>query len=130
MPIYEYACGRCRKIFSFLVRKPSAHKPPRCPKCGKGGMRRAISSFRVGKSEESRIEKLADPSALSGIDENDPKSVARWMRKMGGELGEDMPEDFDEMAARIEAGEDPGEIGDECGADGYSRDSSDGLYDA
>ena len=93
-------------------------------------MRRAISSFRVGKSEESRIEKLADPSALSGIDENDPKSVARWMRKMGGELGEDMPEDFDEMAARIEAGEEPGEIGDEGGADGYSRDSSDGLYDA
>lgn len=92
-------------------------------------MTRAISSFRVGKSEESRAEKLADPSSLAGIDENDPKSIARWMRKMGGELGEEMPEDFDEMADRLEAGESPEEIAGEGGEGGYSRDSSGELYD-
>lgn len=126
MPIYEYACARCKMIFSFLVRNAASHTPPKCPKCRKAGMRRAISSFRVGRSEESRIEKLADPSALSGLDENDPKSVARWMRKVGGALGEEMPGEFDEMADRMEAGENPEDIG---GGGGYSSDSSGELYE-
>lgn len=132
MPIYEYACDRCRKIYSFLVRNVSSHKRPKCPKCGASGMHRAISPFRVGKSDESRIEKLADPSALSGIDENDPRSIARWMRKMGSELGEEMPEDMNEIVDRLEAGENPDEIeGEEGGGGGgYSRDSSGELYDA
>ena len=129
MPIYESACSRCAKIFSFLVRNTASHKAPKCPKCGGGGMRRAISAFRVGRSEESRMEKLADPSALSGIDENDPKSIARWMRKMGGELGEEMPGEIDEMAERLEAGEDPEGIEGDGGA-GFSRDDSGTLYDA
>ena len=75
------------------------------------------------------MEKLADPSALSGIDENDPKSIARWMKKMGGELGEEMPGEMDEMAERLEAGENREEIegGGETG--GYTRDSSGELYE-
>ncbi len=44
------------------------------------------------------MESLADPSRLGGLDENDPKSVARWMKKMGKEMGEEMGgEDFDQM---------------------------------
>jgi putative FmdB family regulatory protein len=129
MPIYEYACPHCRRIFSFLVRNVSTHRVPKCPDCGAAGMRRAISSFRVGRSEESRIEKLADPSALAGFDENDPKSIARLMKKMGGELGEDMPGDIDEMAERLEAGENPEQIEGEGGVDGFSRDDSGELYE-
>jgi len=129
MPIYEYSCARCRKIFSFLVRNTASHRAPKCPKCGKEGMVRAISTFRVGRSDESRIEKLADPTALSGIDENDPRSIARWMKKMGGELGEDMPGDLNEMVDRLESGESPEDIGDEGGAGGCSRDPSGELYE-
>ncbi len=43
------------------------------------------------------MESMADPSKLSGLDENDPASMARWMKRMGKELGEDMGEDFDAM---------------------------------
>jgi len=43
---------------------------------------------------------------LSGLDESDPKSMARWMRKMGKELGEDAGEDFDQMVDELEAGGD------------------------
>lgn len=58
------------------------------------------------------MESLGDPSALSGIDENDPKSVARWMRKMGKEMGEDVGgEDVDQMIDEIESGE--GDLGGE-----------------
>jgi putative FmdB family regulatory protein len=127
MPIYEYACARCRKIFSFLVRNTASHKAPKCPRCGKEELARAISPFRIGRNDESRAEKLADPAALSGIDENDPRSIARWMKKMGGELGEDMPGDLDEMVDRLEAGESPEDV--EGGGGGYSRDSSGELHE-
>ena len=49
------------------------------------------------QSEEARLEALADPSSLSGLDENDPASVARWAKKMGKEMGEEIGEDWDQM---------------------------------
>lgn len=60
-------------------------------------MEKIISRVAIFRSEESRLESLADPSKLAGLDENDPKSVARWMKKMGKEMGEDMGEDFDQV---------------------------------
>ena len=71
-----------------------------------------MSRFALVRSEESRFDDLSDPSSLSGLDENDPKSMARWMRKMGKELGEDGGEDFEQMVDEMEAG------GDDGGADG------------
>jgi hypothetical protein len=64
----------------------------------------------VVRSEESRLESLADPSSLAGLDEDDPRSIARWMRTMSQETGEDLGPEFDEMVGRLEAGEDPEEI--------------------
>jgi len=62
------------------------------------------------RSEESRLDDLADPSSLGGLDENDPKSLARFMRKMAGETGEDLGPEFEEVVGRLEAGEDPESI--------------------
>ncbi len=69
-----------------------------------------VSRVAVLRSEESRLESLADPSSLAGLDENDPRSIARWMRKMSAETGEDLGPEFDEMVDRLEAGESPEEI--------------------
>jgi hypothetical protein len=70
----------------------------RCKKCRSPRLTRIVSRVNVVKSEEARLESLADPSKLGGLDENDPKSVARWMKKMGKEMGEEMGgEDFDQM---------------------------------
>jgi hypothetical protein len=45
------------------------------------------------------------------VDENDPKSIARFMRKMGDQMGgEDLGPEFDEMVNRMEAGESPEDI--------------------
>ena len=60
-------------------------------------MSRVLSRVRVIRSEESRMESLADPSKWGGLDEKDPKSMARWMKRMGKEMGEDMGEDVDQM---------------------------------
>jgi hypothetical protein len=60
-------------------------------------MTRVLSRVKVIRSEESRMESLADPSKWGGLDENDPKSMAKWMKRMGKEMGEDMGEDVDQM---------------------------------
>ena len=66
------------------------------------------------RSEESRLDDLADPGDMAGLDENDPKSLARFMRKMASETGEDLGPEFDEVVGRLEAGEDPESIENPC----------------
>jgi len=106
MPIYEYRCEDCGRVCSFLVRNIHAPLLPRCKRCQSEKMTRLISRIARVRSEESRLESLADPSKLRGLDENDPASMARWMKRMGKELGEDMGEDFDAMVeeAMVEEG--------------------------
>lgn len=112
MPIYEYFCHDCRRRVSLLWRSFAdlEAKQPACPRCGGSHLTRLISRVAVVRSEESRLDDLADPSALAGLDENDPKSLARWMRKMSQEMGEDLGEEFDEVIDRLEAGQSPEEI--------------------
>jgi hypothetical protein len=68
-----------------------------------------MSRFATIRSENDRLESLADPGQLGDLDENDPRSVARWMKKMGSAMGDDVGEDWDEMvdeATEQEAGDD------------------------
>jgi hypothetical protein len=81
-----------------------------------------MSRFTRVRSEESRLDALADPSALGDLDENDPKSVARWAKKMGKELGEDVGEDFDEMMDQAMEEEAGGEGKDSAGGAGLDDD--------
>lgn len=97
MPIYEYTCQNCNGRFQKLVRGFGSPADLACPRCGSGDVRKAVSRFAVAQSEEARMEAMADPSALAGLDENDPKSIARWAKKMGQEMGEDLGEDWDQM---------------------------------
>jgi hypothetical protein len=64
----------------------------------------------VARSEESRLESLTDAGSWGDFDETDPRSMAKMMRKMGGELGDDIPPEFDEVVERLESGESPEEI--------------------
>lgn len=105
MPIYEYRCRKCSKRFSVLTLRVSETAEPCCDHCGSHAADRLMSRFAMPKSDEARMQALADPSSLSDLDENDPKSMARWMRKMGKEMGEDVAgEDFDAMLDEAEGG--------------------------
>ncbi len=95
MPIYEYRCRQCGKRTSRLVMSISAPPPQSCGLCHSPDMERLMSRFAAPKSEEARLESLADPSHLSGLDENDPQSMSRFMKKMGQEMGEDLGDDVD-----------------------------------
>ena len=121
MPIYEYRCGACGKRASLYFQTFSAAEQtiPTCPHCSSTNLSRLVSRVAVMKSEESRLEDLADPSSFGDLDENDPKSVARWARKMGAALGEDMGDEFNEMVEQLESGELPDE-----GEEGHASDDS------
>ena len=110
MPTYEYRCDNCRRRNAFTVRGFNPPESPSCTFCGSSQMRRIISRVAILRSEESRLEAMADPSAFGEVDENDPKSMARMMRKMGSEMGEDMPPELNEMVGRLESGESPESI--------------------
>jgi len=103
MPIYEYRCEECGKISEFLLLRTDDAVQIRCKRCQSPKLSRVISRVRVIRSEESRLERLADPSQWGDLDENDPKSVTKWMRRMGKELGDEMGDlDMDEMEEAIE----------------------------
>ena len=97
MPIYEFRCKDCGKISEFLLIKTDEMFIPQCKRCKSKKMSRVLSKVRVIRSEERRMESLADPSKLGDLDEKDPRSMAKWMKRMGKELGEDMGEDVDQM---------------------------------
>jgi putative FmdB family regulatory protein len=103
MPIYEYRCEACGKISEFLLLRTDDAAQIRCKRCQSPKLSWVISRVRVIRSEESRLERLADPSQWGDLDENDPKSVTKWMRRMGKELGDEMGDlDMDEMEEAIE----------------------------
>ena len=105
MPIYEYWCGGCRKKVEILTFRIGGNPDAVCPRCGGKDLRRLISRFVSMKSEEARLEAMADPANLAGLDENDPASMARWLKKMGREMGEDVSGDeIDQMADEIASG--------------------------
>src|SRR5581483_54550 len=121
MPIYEYACEDCRRRVSLLVMRISDPTPPRCPRCGGARLTRLMSRFATLRSDEDRLDSLADPSGLGDLDDEDPKSVARWMKKMGSELGEDAGEDWDDAVDEA--------LGEEAGGESEASSESAGGDD-
>lgn len=152
MPIYEYACDRCRMVFQFFFRSAASRKKPACPRCGNRRILRLMSGFAVvGGAREPQGEEGpagmpdVDPARLdaamskltremASVDEDDPRQMGRLMRKLIEETGTDLGRDMDAAIRRLEAGEDPEKIeedmGDLLGADpGQGGDVSDYDYD-
>ena len=133
MPVYEFLCGACNRIYSFHSFKVDTSKIPRCPKCGAEGLTRVPSSFGVragspGGEEHSaghgepdfddpRVERemMRFAAELENMDENDPKAMAAAVRKMTEIAGEKVTPAMEEMIRRLEAGEDPERIEEELG---------------
>ncbi|MGH9339803.1 MAG: FmdB family zinc ribbon protein [Acidobacteriota bacterium] len=126
MPVYEYCCRSCERRFSRFFWRMSDAEGTQC-RCGSADLEQLFSRVAMMKSEESRLESMADPSKWGDIDENDPKSMARMMKKLGGELGEDLGPEFNQVVDRLEAGEDPESIDQSLG-DGGGPADTDNLF--
>lgn len=98
MPIYEFLCGSCRKKFSVLCKISERDDQHECQHCGEKKGQRLVSRFKTIRSEEQLMESLADPSALAGLDENDPGTFTTWAKKMAREMGENMDDEIEAMA--------------------------------
>lgn len=129
MPIYEYRCGGCGRRVNIWWRtfSEAAAGQARCPRCGSVELDRLMSRVAVLRSEESRLDDLADPGAFGDLDESDPRSIGRWMRRMSTEMGEDLGDEFGEVVGRLEAGESPESIEDSMPELGGDDTSSGGL---
>lgn len=111
MPTYDFICNSCGQRFDvFMTFNEYGKKTVTCTHCGSKDVRRRMTKVRIAKSEESRMDSMADEfSGLEGL-ENDPKAMGQMMRKMGKEMGEDVPPEFDEVVDRLESGQSPEEI--------------------
>lgn len=110
MPYYDFRCLDCMRRFStFITYSDYGNKKVACPHCSSENVQRRIGRVRIAKSEDSRMEDLADPAALEGL-EDDPRALGRMMRKMSSEMGEEMGPEFDEVIDRLEAGQNPEDI--------------------
>ena len=111
MPTYDFTCNACEKRFDvFMTFSEYGNKPVYCTHCNSENVRRRMTKVRIAKSEESRMENMAENfSGFESMDE-DPKALGQMMRKMGSEMGEELPPEFDEVVDRLESGQSADEI--------------------
>ena len=111
MPTYDFICNNCNQRFdAFLTFAEYGKKTVKCAHCNSKNVRRRMTKVRIAKSEEGRMDSMADDfSGFEGL-EDDPKAMGRMMRKMGKEMGEELPPEFDEVVDRLESGQSPEEI--------------------
>ncbi|NMC52272.1 MAG: zinc ribbon domain-containing protein [Chloroflexi bacterium] len=110
MPTYEFRCLDCRKkVELFMTYEEYGKAEPRCPHCQGKNLQRKIGRIRVARSEESRLESMADPARLAAL-EDDPRALGGMMRQMGDQVGEEMGPEFNEVVSRLESGQSPEEI--------------------
>jgi len=135
MPIYEFYCADCHMVFNFLSKTINTTKRPSCPRCGRPELERRVSRFAIGRRsspsadaesdsdllppglDESKLEAAMESLAqeAENVDENDPRQMARVMRKLYETAGLPVGEKMEEAMRRLEAGEDPDRIEEEMG---------------
>lgn len=131
MPIYEFSCPKCRKIFNFLAKRVQPDRVPICPKCGHKRMSKQVSRFAMSKNlkEPAAAATTGEPPMpdldgprmaramaemerdMEHLDEHNPKHMAHMLKKMKDIMpAGSMPKEFDTAIKRLEAGEDPEKI--------------------
>src|SRR5438034_617765 len=65
MPIYEYRCTGCKRKVTILTLRVSEAVDPVCEHCGSRALTRLMSRFALGRSEERRLDSLADDASIA-----------------------------------------------------------------
>ena len=166
MPIYEFLCPPCNRVYSFHTQRYEVDRVPPCPKCGSADMRRMVSKFAFVRGGSQRKPEPAGDEPMTGggfdddfggpgapggpgggpdfddprveremmklmadaehMDENDPRQLARMMRRMSEVTGEALDAEMEDAVRRLESGEDPERVEEDMGGLGLGPD--DGGY--
>lgn len=137
MPIYEFFCNRCNRVFSFLSKRVDTTSRPDCPDCGVANLPRYPSHFSLGKSEKvgaSQSGAVEEEKLTGAFTEmmaevatmENPSSVkmVRLMQDLADNAGAGLAGPMREAMIRIENGEEPGQVEQEMGEflQGYEED--------
>lgn len=105
MPVFEFRCKGCGRKYSALVGMTAEPDDLSCPTCGSHEAEKLVSRFRRGRSEDERIDEVADRLELSGEPESSTEMRA-MVREVGKAMDEDLSDEMEEMFEADLAGED------------------------
>lgn len=134
MPIYEFYCETNHTVYQFYAKTLAQGKiVPKCPDNPAWPMKRIVSQFAfTGRAQEPQATDeagagdLADDPRMEAafaamekefdsVDENDPKAMARMMRRMSELTGEKLDGEMEEVVRKLEEGVDPEALEDKLG---------------
>jgi len=142
MPIYEFYCSRCHRIYNFFSRTINTTKQPDCPRCGQPKLQRCMSRFAIGSVrarsaetpsasddfdsegddlppgfDEEKFERVMEDLAADAdnLDDDDPRQMGRMMKKVCEAAGLPIQGPMAEAIRRLESGEDPDKIEEDLG---------------
>jgi hypothetical protein len=144
MPIYEYYCPDNHTIYQFYAKTVAqGQTTPRCPDNPKFRLKKVVSGFAItgrreepaqkppgadaGSPEDARLDAAMSEmeTEFASLDENDPKAMARMMRRMSELTGEKIDGQFEEVVRKLEEGADPDSLEDQLGPEEGAEDSGD-----
>lgn len=137
MPIYEYYCPDNHTIYQFYAKTiAQGQQTPKCPDNPAYSMQKIVSNFAISRggkkddaadaapeaqtgdpAEDARMEAAmsAMESEFANVDENDPRAMARMMRRMAELTGEKIDGEMEEVVRKLEEGADPDSLEDQMG---------------
>lgn len=96
VPIFEYKCANCGKKVTHLLGMTSEKDDEVCTFCGGRNLTKLVSKFRRGRSEDARVDEMADHLESIGEPES-PAQMREIVKEMGRAMDDDMSDDMEEM---------------------------------
>lgn len=138
MPIYEYYCPDNHTVYQFYAKTLAQGRlTPVCPDNPAYRLEKQVSAFAVASGGHKTELAAKAPRAgdaggddprmaaalgamereFASVDENDPKTMARMMRRMADLSGEKINGEMEEVVRKLEEGADPESLEEQMGGE-------------
>ena len=96
MPIYEYRCAACGRKVTHMVGLGEDERALTCTHCGSAGLTKLVSRFRRGRTEDDRVDEMADRLETMG-EPDSPSDMREMVKEMGRAMDDDYSDDMEEL---------------------------------
>ena len=108
MPIYEYECRSCDKIFQSLIMKQEHEEKLVCPECGGSKLKKLISRVAYHVSEQARLDGFDPGASKSDSFYKDSRNIGLHAKKRAQQMGVDLGKGFEDKLEKLRT--DPGSV--------------------